>query len=63
MKDLKIVNGKMSTLQFAELTGTAHKNVLAKARKLLDDLGIRSAQFCADYLDAQGNIRGFKIKT
>ena len=35
----------MSTLQFAELTGTKHKNVLTKARKLLNDLDIQPTKF------------------
>ena len=37
MMALNIVNGKMSTLQFAELTGDRHDNVLVKARKLMID--------------------------
>lgn len=56
MKSLNIVNGKMSTLQFAELTGTAHKNVLTKARKLLNDLEIEAAQFSAAYKSPTGII-------
>ena len=44
----------MSTLQFAELTGTAHKNVLTKARKLLNDLEIEAAQFSAAYKSPTG---------
>ena len=38
----------MTTLQFAELTNTQHKDVLDKARKLLSDLGIKSAEISAD---------------
>ena len=57
MKELNIVNGKMNTLQFAELTGTAHKHVLAKADKLLKDLDIQPAEFSARYFDSQNKPR------
>jgi hypothetical protein len=43
MEEINIINGKMSTLPFAELTGAMHKNVLAKTRKLLKDLDILAA--------------------
>ena len=39
MKTLKIVNGKMNTLQFAELTRTLLGDVHKKTKKLLNDLG------------------------
>lgn len=55
MKELNIVNGKMNTLQFAELTGTAHYNVLIKARKLLTDLGIESLEFSSVYKSPTGD--------
>ena len=54
MNELKIVNDKMTTIAFAELTGTTHKNVMAKARKLLKDLGILAAEFSATRLDSRG---------
>ena len=54
MKELNIINGKMSTLQFAELTGTKHYHVLAKARKLLNDLGIDCNKFSIQYKDSSG---------
>jgi len=47
MNTLNIVNDKMTTVDFAELTGTDHKHVLAKARKLLIDLGILVDEFSA----------------
>ena len=44
----------MSTLQFAELTGTKHHNVLAKARKLLEDLEILTTDFSVTRIDLRG---------
>lgn len=44
----------MSTLEIAELTGKVHKNVVADARKMLDELGFHSAEFSAQYRDASG---------
>lgn len=44
----------MSTREIAELTGKEHKNVLADARKMLDELGLTSAEFSADLPDAYG---------
>lgn len=41
----------MSSLEIAKLTGKQHKDVLRDIRKILDDAGIQSAQFCADYKD------------
>ena len=49
MNTLNIVNDKMTTVDFAELTGTMHKHVLAKARKLLKDLGIDADEFSSAY--------------
>jgi phage regulator Rha-like protein len=54
MKELNLVNGKMTTLEFAELTGTMHKHVLHKARNLLKDLNIDSAEFSAQFKDSSG---------
>lgn len=50
MRDLKIVNGTMSTLAFSELTGTNHNDVLKKARKLLANLEIDEGNFSSIYL-------------
>lgn len=47
----------MSSREIAELTGKDHKNVLADARKMLEDLGMRSADFSARYKDAKGEYR------
>lgn len=44
----------MSSLEIAELTGKAHKNVLADIRAMLKDLEIDSAEFSAQYTDATG---------
>ena len=44
----------MSSLEIAELTGKQHKNVLVDIRKMLDDLGIDSAQFGSQYKDSTG---------
>jgi len=52
MPELNIVNDKMNTLDFAALTGTAHYDVLKKARKLLNDLGIDEGNFSAIYKDS-----------
>ena len=52
MNDLKIVNGRMTTLAFAELTGSPHNDVLKKARKLLADLEIDEGEFSSTYLDS-----------
>lgn len=37
----------MSSREVAELTGKEHKNVLADTRKMLDGLGLMSAEFSA----------------
>lgn len=44
----------MSSREIAELTGKEHKNVLADIRKMLDELGMRSADFSAQYRDTTG---------
>ena len=44
----------MSSLEIAELTGKQHKNVLVDIRKMMDDLGINSAEFTAQYKDSIG---------
>ena len=52
----------MSSREIAELTGKDHKNVLADVRKMLDDLGICSADFSADVQDAYGRRQpGFNL--
>ncbi len=43
----------MSSLEIAELTGKQHKNVMADIRKILDEVGISSAEFSAVYKDQQ----------
>ena len=44
----------MSSREIAELTGKQHKNVLVDIRKMMDDLGINSAEFTAQYKDSIG---------
>ena len=44
----------MSSRVIADLSGKEHKNVLADARKMLDELGLTSAEFSAD---AYGRMR------
>jgi len=44
----------ISSLDIAERTGKAHKNVLADIRKMLTDLGLSSAEFSAQYIDSTG---------
>ena len=44
----------MSSLEIAELTGKQHKNVLVDIRKMMDYLGINSAEFTAQYKDSIG---------
>lgn len=47
----------MSSREIAELTGKEHKNVLADARRMLDELEIQPAEFSARYIDAKGEPR------
>ena len=44
----------MSSREIAELTGKQHKDVLYDTRKMLEDLGIDSADFSAQYKDSTG---------
>ncbi len=44
----------MSSLEIAELTGKDHRNVMRDIRNMLNQLGIQSAQFGADYKDSKG---------
>ena len=44
----------MSTREIAELTGKDHKNILADARTMFDQLEIHSAEFSAQYKDSTG---------
>jgi hypothetical protein len=46
----------MSSLEIAELTGKQHKNVMADIRKILDEVGISSAEFSAQYTDPTGRM-------
>jgi hypothetical protein len=57
LAELNIVNGKMTTLDFAKLTRTRHNHVLEKARKLLKDLGFQPTEFSVGYLDAKNEAR------
>ena len=44
----------MSSREIAELTGKQHKDVIRDIRNMLNQLGIHSAQFCAQYKDSTG---------
>jgi phage regulator Rha-like protein len=44
----------MSSREIAELTGKEHKNVLADVRNMLEQLGMHSAEFSAQYKDSTG---------
>lgn len=54
--NLSVVNHSltMSSREIAELCGKEHKNVLADVRKMLEELGIDSAEFSAQYQDSTG---------
>ncbi len=47
----------MTSCEIAELTGKAHKNVLADIRVMLAELGLTSADFSADLPDAYGRMQ------
>lgn len=47
----------MSSREIADLTGKEHKNVLADARKMLNELGLASAEFSADLPDTYGRTQ------
>ena len=44
----------MTSREIAELTGKQHKDVLYDIRKMLDELGLSSADFSAQYKDSTG---------
>lgn len=56
MKGLMSIDSeqKMSSREIAELTGKAHKHVLADIRKMLKELEIDSAVVSAQYIDTTG---------
>jgi len=47
----------MTTREIAELTGKQHKDVLYDIRKMLDELGLSSADFSADLPDSYGRMQ------
>lgn len=44
----------LSSKEIADLTAKQHKHVMEDIRKMLDSLGIQSADFSADYIDERG---------
>ncbi|EOZ1526161.1 Rha family transcriptional regulator [Enterobacter hormaechei] len=44
---------RMTSSEIAELTGKKHKNVIADCRTVFEALNLQSADFSADYIDAQ----------
>lgn len=44
----------MTSREIAELTGKDHKNILSDIRKMLDELGMTSAEFSANLPDSYG---------
>lgn len=44
----------MTSREIAELTGKQHKHVLEDVRKMLDELGLSSADFSSQYKDSTG---------
>ena len=53
MNQLTEMNQTMTILEIAKLTGSPHNDVLNKARKLLEDLGIDGVKFDAICLGVQ----------
>jgi len=49
-------NLTMTSREIAELTGKDHKHVLTDIRKMLEELGIDSAGFSAEYKDTTGRM-------
>jgi len=48
----------MSSREIAELTGKQHKDVLRDIRTMVDQLGVDSAQFCAQWQDFYADSTG-----